>query len=369
MYGNELIRYLGRYVDGEYFGLFDGQFENPTVKGIITGPTCRNSSGVIGLSEAFRVLPEFLNTLSRVKKFVEKEKPEAVILIDYPEFNLRLAEYAKRQGSRVFYLAPPQVWAWREWRIKTLRRYVDEAIVFLPFEESYYRRKGINAYFLGHPLIDLLSSTGSLETPGPESESLKIAILPGSRPSEWRHHFDVVAGVMARILSEFPGAWFILPLPPGTAPVLEGFLEKGFRRHPQVFEKVRVVRNGRYDALRGCEVGIVASGTATLEMALLGIPMVVFYRVDPLSAMVGRLFIKAPFASLPNLIIKRYLVPELLQDSATTEVIFRFARLLISSSELKLLQKRGFDIIRKSLGQAGVWQRIAQHLSTSIGKY
>lgn len=367
-YGKELLLRLSEYLKCEYYCLFHGEISRAGAIPVISDTDLlgRKSSDVVGLSEAFNVIPSFFFSLLRVKRFLKEYRPKLVILIDYPEFNMRIAKYAKKYGSTVIYLAPPQVWAWREWRVLTLRRYVDESIVLLPFELEYYSMKAVRATFLGHPLIDRLHAVlGNSEEIVHErigNGLCTIGILPGSRLSEWNHHLPILLQVMRSLISRFTQVRFVLPLPRQETPSLDRLLMEAMELFADVFERVIIVRENRYHMLKSCDAAVVASGTATLEIALLDVPMVVFYRVSSISGILGRCLIKVPFAAQPNLLIGKPFVPELLQDRAVPELITEFASHVLTCSETRELQKLGFKRIRESLGGVGVWNRIAYHI-------
>jgi len=237
------------------------------------------------------------------------EKPDLLVLIDYPDFNLRLAAAAKDAGVRVFYYISPQVWAWRKNRIHRIRQVVDRMAVILPFEKDVYAEMGVDVDFVGHPLLDAVKRTRSREEAlaafGLRDGRPIVAILPGSREKEVTTLLPEMAGAAEILARDFEGAQFVLPLADTVDPALvDGIL----RGRPVA---VTVVPGQMYDAVGLADAAMVASGTATLETALLGTPMVIAYRISPLTAAVGRRVIRVEHIGLVNLIAGKRLAPEL----------------------------------------------------------
>ena len=283
-----------------------------------------------------------------------------MILIDYPDFNLILAKKAKRLGIPVFYYISPQVWAWRSGRVKTIKKLVDRMGVILPFEQEFYRKFGMNVDFVGHPLMDAVQPTRSredfLHSLGIAPESTVIGILPGSRKREIAGMLPVFLAAAKRMQEQMrPKPVFVLPLAPTLSE--EDLLDNGLA---EAGVEVRVVRENRYDLMGACSAVMAASGTVSLELAILNVPMVISYRVSPLTYFLGRRLIKVQYASLVNLVADREVVPELLQDEAVPEKIADATMRLIENQAERTRMLAGLAEVRERLGGPGASERSAR---------
>jgi len=355
-YGAKILRSLRNHISHlRAYSLFP----NTTYPTNVTAVVRHSIPAAIGISEAFKSIKSFFLSLMEVNRFFEKHSPDLALLIDFPEVNMRIARLASRQNIPVVYFIPPQVWAWRPWRVQDLKKYTNCLIVILPFEKTFYESKGINAVFLGHPVVDLINDELSKSEPI-EEYSNSIAVVPGSRKSELNHHVPLLKKVLYQLSSTWANTSIIVPAPKG----MENTFRRIFLSHEFSFcmDNLKVVSENKYHVLQQCAGAIVASGTATLELACLDVPMVVFYRVSRISAAVGRLLIRAQFASLPNLIMRARLVPELLQDDAEPNKILFFFTEVMKNEKLLKMQKRGFRQIRERLGRPGVFNRIAHYI-------
>ena len=313
---------------------------------------------VVGLTEVVFRLRMILGVLRRLKALLKKDPPDLVILIDYPDFNLPLARTAKKCGVKVLYYISPQVWAWRKGRVKTIRETVDRMVVILPFEEKFYRDAGIDVTFVGHPLLDEVRKKyerpKALKRFGLRGEAVTIAVLPGSRRNE-------VAALLpemlraCRILTErISPIQFILPIAGTLDPA---FVRNILRPFPI---RVNVVPDEIYDVIAVADAAMVASGTATLETALLETPMVVIYKVSGVSYAVGRRVIRVDHISLVNLIAGRTVVPELIQAEANPERIAAEVGQIVTRREKAREMRAALAEIREKLGTPGASQRTAQ---------
>jgi len=313
---------------------------------------------VVGLTEVVFRLRMILGVLRRLKALLKRDPPDLVILIDYPDFNLPLARTAKKCGVKVLYYISPQVWAWRKGRVKTIRESVDRMVVILPFEEKFYRDAGIDVTFVGHPLLDEVRKKyerpEALKRFGLREEAVTIAVLPGSRRNE-------VAALLpemlraCRILTErISPIQFILPIAGTLDPA---FVRDILRPFPI---RVNVVPDEIYDVIAVADAAMVASGTATLETALLETPMVVLYKVSGVSYAVGRRVIRVDHISLVNLIAGRAVVPELIQAEANPERIAAEVGQIVTRREKAREMRAALAEIREKLGTPGASQRTAQ---------
>ncbi|MEW6333067.1 MAG: lipid-A-disaccharide synthase [Thermodesulfobacteriota bacterium] len=313
---------------------------------------------VVGLTEVVFKLGLLLKVMHRLKASLKTEPPDLVILIDYPDFNLSIARAARKQGIRVLYYISPQVWAWRKGRIAAIRSSVDRMAVILPFEKEFYREAGMDVTFVGHPLLDEVKKKyrrrEALRRFGLKDEALTVALLPGSRRSEVARLLPEMLQACRILEDRLSPLQFILPMAGTLDP---GLVQDILRQFPV---QVSVVRDEIYDAVAVSDVAIVASGTATLETALLEIPMVVVYKVSAPSYAIGRRVIHVEHISLANLIAGRQVVPELIQDEAHSERIADEVRQLLVRAEKRRAMKAALAEIRGKLGAPGASQRTAQ---------
>lgn len=311
---------------------------------------------VVGLTEVCRKLPFIIKVMQQLTRSWRVEKPAAIILVDYPDFNLILARLAHKRGIRVFYYISPQVWAWRRGRIQDIRRFVDKMAVILPFEESLYRSAGVDADFVGHPLLDMIDCSSS-QTAAREKIGLPLAghivsLLPGSRPGEVMRLLPVCLEA-ARNMRRQGNVHFIMPL---ASTLSRDFVEEIIARH---HVPVTVISQAIYDVLAASDLAIVASGTATLEAALLEIPMIVIYRVSWLSYLLGKMFIQVKNIGLVNIMAGKTIVPELIQGAANPESLAALATGLLENPGERARMKAALSEIKSRLGAPGAAERAA----------
>ncbi|HUD70604.1 MAG TPA: lipid-A-disaccharide synthase [Dongiaceae bacterium] len=287
-------------------------------------------------------------------------RPDLAILIDYPDFNLRVARRCRRAGVPVLYFISPQVWAWRRGRVRTMRGRIDRMLCILPFEEPIYRAAGVPATFVGHPLLDQVAAS---RTPAQERSRLGldakrplVALLPGSRRNEIAAHLDPLLGAAAILHEEFRDLQFVMPV----APTLDrGALEARIAKVAGRGPRPRLVTDDRYDAVAAADAAVVASGTATLETALLGVPMVIVYRMNPLTYVLARLLTRLPHIGMPNLIAGRRVVEELVQRDCAPAPIAAAVRRLLTDPAAAGAARAGLAEVRGRLGSPGAIDRVA----------
>jgi lipid-A-disaccharide synthase len=314
---------------------------------------------VVGFSEVFGHLRDILSARRILAHHMESRRPDLLILIDLPDFNLMMAAKAKKIGIPVFYYVSPQVWAWRSGRVRKIRRLVDRMAVIMPFEKDFYRQWGMEVDFVGHPLLDEVKvkkrKEDFLSNHGIDFNGQKVVgILPGSRRKEISTMLPVFIDAAKLLVKRLGPLTFLLPVAPSLSNVdLEqcGLAESGL--------DIRTIRGGRYDLMAACDAVMAASGTVTLELAILKVPMVVSYRVSPFSYFLGRKFIQVDYASLVNLIAGREVVPELLQDDATPEKICGEVAELLEDRKVCDAMKGELAAIAASLGGPGASRRAA----------
>jgi len=320
---------------------------------------------VVGIWEVLRHLPAIRRAKGLMESALVGEKPDLLIPIDFPDFNLRLAAGAKRAGVPVVYFVSPQIWAWRQGRVRKIRSLVRRMMVLFPFETEFYEAAGVPVTYVGHPVVDRaeggLNAEQLRERVGLDPEREVIALVPGSRREEVERLLPPMHGAADVLRRRRPDLQFLVPLAPGLPrQVCERIVEadgiKNIRLHSGDFP----------DILSLCSAGVVASGTASLEAAAVGLPMVVVYRVSPLSYAIGRALIKVENIALPNLVAGRRVVPELIQGRCNAGAIAdALARYLDDPEEVARV-RRELGAIRRKLGGPGVFDRAAEALLAEL---
>ncbi|RMD71160.1 MAG: lipid-A-disaccharide synthase [Gammaproteobacteria bacterium] len=303
-----------------------------------------DAMAVMGLVEVLAELPTLYKTFLKVKRDIQRHPPDLLLLVDYPDFNLRLAKAAKRAGVKVLYYISPQVWAWRSGRVKKIRRYVDHMAVIFPFEVPFYQRAGVPVSFVGHPLLDHPRAEGMPKGPGKT-----VGLFPGSRRQEIRHMLPLFQEAAGLIAERHPETQFLLPL---ASTLSRGDVLPYLKSDPPV----QVVFGGGQRVIPLCDAIITASGTATLEIALHGVPMVIAHRVSRLSYLLLKRLVKVEHIGLCNLVAGESVAPELIQDQATPEAIAEALLSLVSRAEET---RRGLQRVRARLGEPGAAERVA----------
>ncbi len=322
-------------------------------------------AAVVGGLEILGSAGAIAHSFSRLYRALKKERPDLLILIDFPDFNLLLGRLAKRQKIPILYYISPQIWAWRSGRIKTLRRLVNKMLVVLPFEEAFYRSAGVEAHFVGHPLLDQVKPGLSREETRrqlgvPEGTTL-VGLLPGSRRGEVHRLLPLMMKAASILNREVPGLSFVLSQAESIEDeVMADLVSAG--------EKKWVVWKGRpYDLIQAADFLIVASGTVTLEAALLGTPMVIIYALSWLSAAIARMLIRGvKHVGLVNLVLEKGVVPELLQGEASPEKIAQVARGLLEDKDRREAMRKELLSVRSKLGEVGASRRAALQVAQFV---
>jgi lipid-A-disaccharide synthase len=314
---------------------------------------------VVGIVEVLSHLGEIRAAKAALERHLREECPDLVILIDYPDFNLLLARKAKKLGIPILYYISPQVWAWRSGRVRTIRRLVNRMAVILPFEQEFYARHGMAVDFVGHPLLDSVRTTLSREEfcirhRIPAGNTL-IGLLPGSRRKELASILPAFLAAAEQLAASHRHLTFLIPLAPTLS---RADLDQCGLSDTKL--DVRVIEEQRYDLMAACQAVMAASGTVTLELAILGVPMVVSYRVSGLTYALGRRLIKVAYASLVNLVAGKRVVEELLQDDATPEKIGAAVGRLLEDAEYRQAMIAQLHEVRRALGEPGASRRTAR---------
>jgi len=310
---------------------------------------------LVGIVEIAKKLPALNRVWKRLIGECRQRKPRFAILTDFPGFHLRLARALKRQGVQNIYFVCPQFWAWRPWRANLVRRRFVRGLCIFPFEQDWYRARGVPADFIGHPLVGNVAAKRSRKefaaSLGLDAAKPIVVLLPGSRAGEIAHHMPPLMRSCHLIARSHP-AQFVLALAPGmsksqVAPYLA----------PETL--FCVVEDAAYDALGAADVAIVSSGTATVEAALMDTPMIVVYRLAPVTAAIARWLVRTPMFAMVNLIAGKRVVPELVQNDFTPERVANEVIRLLDSQEARSEMRRGLAIVREKLGPPGAIERAA----------
>ena len=310
----------------------------------------------MGLVELAGNLKNIWAAYQLLRRALRERKPKLLVLIDFPEINLRLARSAKRLGIPVLYYVSPQIWAWRKGRVRQIARWVDRMAVVFPFEAGFYQSHGVNVTFVGHPLLDTVHVTESRDTVlarlGLDARKPVIALLPGSRRREVAYHLPMMAEAAAQLRRERDMQFLCVR----ASTVDDSMLKSGLRR---VGSDIPIVDRDRYDAVNAAELVWTASGTATLETALLLKPMIIIYRLSWLTYWLARLLVRVEHIGMVNLIAGERLVPELVQSKLTSENIVEESRRILDRPEIRCRIVAKLSNLRNQLGTPGAAGRVA----------
>ncbi len=306
----------------------------------------------MGFAEVVKNLGTILRNLRLCREDIERFRPDAVVLIDYPGFNLRIAEHVHKLGIPVHYYISPQVWAWKKGRVHKIKKVVDHMYVILPFEEEWYARYGMKVHFIGHPLMDELAGSHAEERA--DSDHPMVALLPGSREQE----ISVMLPLMLKMLPHFPEHRFVVAAAPSVP--------------EQVYQRiigsraVQVAHGRTYAVLREASAALVTSGTATLEAALLDVPLAICYRGSALNVWLARRLVKVRFIGLVNLIMDREVVRELIQEHLNEESLREELTRLLKDEAYRGRMLQAFGELRRKLGGPGASQQVAMNVLKTL---
>jgi lipid-A-disaccharide synthase len=323
-----------------------------------------DQASVVGGTEAIGRLPALLRALGELGRLLRDRRPRALVCIDFPDFNLRLAARAHRLGIPVVYFLAPQVWAWRRGRLRAMARDVGRVLAVFPFEVALYREAGVPVEFVGHPILDVLPplSRAAARAGLADDEAPLIGLLPGSRREEIRRLWPVLLGAARVIATRVPAVRFAVPLVAGPVPA--GMAESA--RAARL--TLEILPGQAHRVMAGADLLLVASGTATLEAACYGTPMVVVYRLSTLSYGLARLVVRGvSHISLPNIILGQGVVPELIQRRATTPAVAQAALALLEDRGARAAQRAALLEVRNRLGQPGAGARAARAILRESG--
>ena len=322
------------------------------------------SLSVVGITEVFVKLGSILKALRTLKRSLEREKPDLVILIDFPDFNLRLARIVHRKGIPILYYISPQVWAWRPGRVKLIARLVKKMVVLFPFEVPLYEAAGVDVEWVGHPLLDIVKPTLSKEMAfqqfGLDPRRRTIGLLPGSRIHEIERLLPSLLASAQLLQKEIPDLQFVIPLAPGVSRATLS------SRMNSISVPVTVVEGFTYDVMNLCELLITASGTATLEAAILGKPMIIIYKVSFSTYWIGRALVRVNHIGLPNLVAEKKIALELIQKDVHPQRIVEEAFRILRDPLLSRKMTESMGEVRHKLGEPGAAERAARIVTSLL---
>jgi lipid-A-disaccharide synthase len=321
---------------------------------------------VVGLAEIFGKFRIHIKAANILKAIFKLHHPDLLILIDYPGFNLHMARIAKQLNIPVLYYISPQVWAWRRGRVKKIAKRVDRMAVILPFEKPFFQKSGIDVEYVGHPLIDAFEKKGveiqsAIRNPQSAIDRPVVGLIPGSRREEILNLLPVMMKAGEILKAEYPRIRFILPLA-GTISLkwLSGFLRN-------TTLDIEIYHEGIYGALNQCHLAFVTSGTATLDAAIMNVPMVVIYKAKRLTYEVGKRVIKVPYLGLVNLVAGESIAPELIQDDVTPEKLAMAGKNFLEDNALRQRTIEKLRRVKENLGRGGASERTARIAAEMMG--
>jgi lipid-A-disaccharide synthase len=313
-----------------------------------------NELAVVGITEVIGKIPRLFKAVTRIKQLLKSLRPDLLILIDFPDFNLHVAATAKKLGIPVLYYISPQIWAWRSSRVKKIKKRIDHMAVILPFETEFYTRSHVPVTFVGHPLMDCIHDAPRTNSPAQDNAIPRIGFLPGSRDGEVSRLLPIMLQAAHLLTQKMPSAQFLV----SSAPSLDDHLvESIVAQHP--LPNLEIVRQPVERLFERSRLIVTASGTASLQAAIWGIPMIVTYVVSPLSYALGRLLIKVPYIGMANLIAQQRIVPELVQNEMTAQSVAAEACRLLADSDAYMKMCRDLSVVRERLGKPGASARVA----------
>jgi len=315
---------------------------------------------VIGFKEVLKNYSYYKGIFDELVASLDTQRPDAVLLVDYAGFNLRFAKEAKKRSIPVIFYVAPQVWAWKKGRVKTMKKVIDHLVVLFPFEVEFFAQEGMNAHCFGHPLLDIVRPTQSRDSfftaQGLNLEEKLVALLPGSRRNEVEKHLPLLLDLAANLAKQVPGVQFVYPVAPTVS-------EESIKAQVDRSEvKVHLLRGETYDAVSAADFAVVASGTATLETAILETPLLIFYKVAATSYAIGRYLLRIKAIGLPNIVLGEAVVPEFVQSKTEPEKMADQVASYLKDPLLYAGQKRHLQRLREKLGLPGAYEKTAEFI-------
>lgn len=356
MYAAQLAAELKKRMDVNIFGMGGPQMRAAGVEVV----TDYSEVAVLGITEIISHLPSLVRAMRRLVSEARKRKPTLAILTDFPGFHLRLSRKLKPLGIKNVYFVCPQFWAWRPWRVRIVRRRFAQALCIFPFEEKFYGDAGVPTKFIGHPLVGAVSASETreqfAERHGLDPAQPIITLLPGSRAGEIARHLPTILAACGELRQTQGKVSFVIAVAPGVN------ISEINRMVSVSGVCAAVVQDQTYNALAAAEAALVCSGTATIEAALLDVPMAVVYKVTPVTAALAKPLVRTKFFSMVNLIAGRDVVRELIQDDFTPQACARELERLLGSAEARQELRRGLAEVREKLGPPGAVERAAEEI-------
>ncbi|HEY8159474.1 MAG TPA: lipid-A-disaccharide synthase [Methylobacter sp.] len=313
---------------------------------------------VIGVVEVIKHYAEIRRALKLMQQLVATERPDLLVCVDYKEFNFKLARYAKQQGIKVLFYVSPQVWAWRPGRVKAYGKVIDMMAVIFPFETAYYDAENVPVRYVGHPSIDKVHAQHCKDEDlvrfGLDSSKPIVGLLPGSRANEIKRMLPVMLAAAEKVQAGLPGCQFILP----QADSISDALIESYTGQSSL--NITVIKNQPYDVIQCCDAVMTTSGTATLEIALLTVPMVIAYKLSPLTYWLGRWLVNTPFIGLPNIVSGKGIIKELIQHGATADKLAAEITQILTDKAYADQMRRNLGQVKQQLGQGGGSKNMAQ---------
>ena len=316
------------------------------------------SIGVIGVVEVLKHYGEIRRALKLIQQLVSTERPDLLVCVDYKEFNLKLARFAKQCGVKVLFYVSPQVWAWRPGRVKTYGKAIDMMAVIFPFETTYYDAENVPVRYVGHPSVDKVhpqrSRLEDMAIFNLDESNPVIGLLPGSRANEINRLLPIMLAAAEILQARIPGIQFMLPQ---ADSISDELLESYMDRSPV---KITVIKNQPYDVIQCCDVVMTTSGTATIEIALLNVPMVITYKLAALTYWLGRWLVNTPFIGLPNIILGKGFIKELIQHEATSENLAEEIERILTDKFYADQMRDNLNQVKQQLGHGGGSKNMAE---------
>lgn len=364
MHGANLAKALRKLVpEVELFGFGGPQMEDAGVK------LCRNmlDYSVMGFWEVLVNLRKMFKLKEALVEEMKRQKPDILVLIDYPDFNWRLASEAKKLGIPVFSYIPPSAWAWRKGRAKNVAKIADKIVAIFPFELEVYKQAGADISFVGNPLLDNVKASMTKEVAceffGINMQDDNILLLPGSRKQEIANLLEPMLEAAKIISKERARAKFFLPVAPGIDKV---YLNDKIKQYDL---PVKLCEGNTYDLMNCCDFAIATSGTVTLEAALMNLPSIVLYKMSAITYRIAKIFVKIKYFSLPNILVNEAILPELLQDEVNGENIARYARAWYKEQPTAEQTKLDLVKVKEKLGESGVAEKTAKLILQTAEKF
>ncbi|MEM9290585.1 MAG: lipid-A-disaccharide synthase [Acidobacteriota bacterium] len=324
---------------------------------------------VVGIVEVLRVLGRARRVRDRLLEEARQRRPAAAVLIDMPEFNLRIAEHLRELGIPVVYYVSPQIWAWRRGRVKKIERVVDHMLVFFPFEVDFYRGHGVEVTHVGHPLVDEVPEIPQVwdhgVAPTPE-EAFQVALLPGSRRAEIARMLPILLAAVGELRQRLPTGSSVRAVLVRAATIPEEELAAALDALPEDVPRPEIISTDRFQTLASSHVALCKSGTSNLEVGLLRTPLVVGYRLAAWTYWLAKWLVKVPYVSLVNLVLEREAAKELIQGDMTPGRLAEEARRLLTDSSYRDSQRQALAELRPRLGERGASRRAAQAVAAVL---